>query len=404
MTLSFPCHRLLSGALRAALCMALLPAIAACGPAHTLSLTGAAAPYRPTRIASNVPSRPGAIAWSPDGKQLAFIDRTVTVIDVDGEDAAARRIDISAPRYLAWADDGTLSVLSREGDQDVLFLIDAARPGIVRKALDRRADAVYPVDHRRSLLLSLEISRLKIGTQVSYSLSLLDLANGTASFLHTSGKIVPTADRDEDLLTAWLQAGLNPLDGSFLVMEQIKPPAVAPYSRVQAFDLASRDLKEIGKQDRRTVYASAAWSPDGRKIALTDQVGRLEVRDLQGGGFLDIPALGLYPDWRPAGDLLVVGGTLVNAATRERTTLVENSSRSFSRWSPDGTRLALVAGGELLLFRNFERPSLPDASLDRELKKKFAMLQELLRDDLISREEYRERRSRLLSDKEGGPR
>jgi Tol biopolymer transport system component len=344
------------------------------------------------------------MAWSPDGKQLAFIDRTVTIIDVDGEADAARRIDINAPRYLAWADDGTLSVLSREGDQDVLFLIDAARSGIIRKALDRRADAVYPVDHRRALLLSLETSRMRIGTQVNCELSLLDLPGGTAATLHTYSRIMPTADWEEDLLTAWVQAGLNPLDGSFLVMEHIKPPAVAPYSRVQVFDLASGDLKEIGKQDRRTVYASAAWSPDGRKIALTDQVGRLEVRDLQGGGLLDIPALGLYPAWHPAGSLLAVGGTLVNAATRERTTLVENSSRSFSRWSPDGTRLALVAGGELLLFRNFERPSLPDASLDRELKKKLAMLQELLRDNLTSRDEYRERRSRLLSDKEGGTR
>jgi WD40 repeat protein len=384
--------------------MALMCAIAACGPAHTLSLTKAAASYGPTRIADRVPSRPGALAWSPDGKQLAFLTRTVTIIDVDDEAAAARRIDINAPRFLAWADDGTLSVLSREGDQDVLFLIDAGRPGIVRKALDRRADAVYPVDPRRSLLLSLETSRLKIGTQVRCTLSLLDLADGTASTLHTSSRIVPTADWEEDLLTAWVHAGPNPLDGSFLIMEHIKPPAFPPYTRVSAFDPVSGDMVEIGKQDRRSVYASAAWSPDGRKIALTDRDGRLEVRDLHGGGLLDIPAVGLYPAWHPAGDLLVVGGTLVKAATGERTTLVENGIRSFSRWSPDGTRLALVEDGELMLFRKFERASLPDASLDRDRKGKLAMLQELLKENLITREEYRERRSRLLSDKEGGPR
>jgi hypothetical protein len=402
MTLSFPYRRRISGALRSALCITLLTAMAACGPTHTPAIAGAAAPYRPTRIADRVPSRPGAIAWSPDGKQLAFIDRTVTVIDVDGETAAARRIDINAPRYLAWADDGTLYALSREGDQDVLFLIDAARKDITRLALDRPADAVYPVDHRRAFLLSLRISRIKIGTQVACELSLLDLANGTAAILHTYSRIVPTADREEELLTAWLHAGPNPLDGSFLIMEHIKPPAFPPSTRVSAFDPASGDMVEISRQNLRTVYASAGWSPDGRKIALSDRDGRLAVRGPGGNVPFDDPPLGRYPSWHPSGSLLIVGGTVITIATGERTPLLTDGENSYARWSPDGSRLAFVTHGDLLLLRNFTAP--PPSLPDRDLKKKLDMLQELLRDDLISRDEYRERRSRLLSDRDGGSR
>jgi len=404
MVLSSPYHKAVPQAILAVLCAALLTTVAACAPSLTPALTHAAAPYRPAAIASDVASRPGAVAWSPDGRYLAFIGRTVTIVDVTGEPPVPEHIAINAPRYLVWAGDGTLSVLSRERDQDILVLIDAARTGITRKVLDRRADAVYPVDHRRSLLLSLEVARLKFGTELRWSLSLLDLADGTASTLLTNSRIVPAAVEDRDLLTAWAHAGLNPLDGSFLVMELVKPPALTPYSRVRAFDHASGDLVEIGGQDRRAVHASADWSPDGRKIALAGPGGRLQVRDLQGNGLLDSPVPGLYPAWHPAGDLLAVGGALVSTTTGESTLLLTNSTRSFARWSPDGTRLAVVSGGKLLLFRDF-RPAAPTAAqLDRGLKKRLALLQELLQDDLITREEYRARRTRLLSIKEDGPR
>lgn len=390
-------------ALLAVLCAALLTAFAACAPSLAPVLTGAAAPYRPATIASDVASRPGAVAWSPDGRYLAFIGRTVTIVDITAEPPVPEHIAINGPRYLAWADDGTLSVLSRERDQDILVLIDAARTDILRKALNRRADAVYPVDHRRSLLLSLEAARLKFGTELRWSLSLLDIANGTASTLLSNSRIVPAAVGDRDLLTAWAHAGLNPLDGSFLIMELIKPPALAPYSRVQAFDPASGDLVEIGGQDRRAVHASADWSPDGRKIALTGP-GGLQVRDLRGSRLLDSSAPGLYPAWHPAGDLLAVGGALVSPATGERTLLLTNSIGSLARWSPDGTRLSVVTGGKLLLFRGFRPTAPPAVQLDRGLKKRLTMLQELLQDDLITREEYRARRTRLLSIKEDGPR
>lgn len=392
----------LPGALCTVLCAALLSLAAACGPARTPSLTEAAVRYHPVSIATGIPSRPGAMAWSPDSSRLAFMGDTVTVVDVRGEAPRTWRLDIKAPRFLAWADNGTLSILTREGDHDVLFQVDAAGPGINRMTLDRRADAVYPLDDRRALLLSLNVSRLKFGTEVSAALSLFDLASGATTTLHASSRVLPSGDRDDALLTAWTHAGPNPLDGSFLLMEHIKPPAAAPYSRVLALDLASGELQEISSQDQRALYLSADWSPDGRTIALTGPGGRIEIRNIRDGRVLDIPAPGLYPAWHPAGELLAVGGTLVSVATGTSAPLLTSGSGSIARWSPDGTRLALITGGELLLFRDIASPVTRSSPLDIGLKRKLHILRELLRDDLITREEYRARRSRLLLEKEGG--
>jgi len=270
-------------------------------------------------------------------------------------------------------------------------------------ALDRRADAVYPVDRRRAFLLSLELSKLKIGTQVSCALSRLDLASGSTTTLHAYRRIFPTTDREEDLLTAWAQAGPNPLDGSFLLMEHIKPPALPPYTLVRDLDPLSGDLVELGGQDRRTIYLSASWSPDGKRLALTARDGRLMVRSWSGSLSLERPAAGRYPAWHPAGELLMVGGALIDASTGLSVPLVRGDSGSYARWSPEGTRLALITRGELLLLTRFA-PSTPSrAPLDLVLKKKLTMLQELLSDGLITAEDYRARRSQLLQDTEGGP-
>lgn len=374
---------------------------AACAPGSSAVLTSAAAPYRPVRITADIPSRPGALAWSPDGSQLAFIGRTVTVIDADGEPAASRHIDIPAPRFLAWAGDGSLYVLAREGDRDLLFAVDPARPGMTRTPLDRRADAVYPIDHRSAFLLSLHASRLRIGTEVRCALSLLTIASGPATTLHAYSRIIPAADIEEDLLFAWSHAGPNPLDGSFLIMEHIKPPALAPYTLVKALDPATGDLMDIGGLDRRTLYSSAGWSPDGRRIALTDFNGNISIRGADEKAFFDGPVLGRYPSWHPAGDLLIAGGMLISTLTGESTPLITNGGGSFAQWSPDGKRLAVIARGELALLRNF--PDVARHPLDRELKKKLTTLQELLRGGLITAEDYRARRFRLLQHKEGSP-
>ncbi len=397
---SVPNRRILP--LGIALCTAVL--LAACVQARGPLLTSDAASYQPVRIASGVASRPGALAWSPDGSQLAFIDGTVAVLDATGPFAALRRIDIPFPRYLAWADDGTLYALSRTKDRDVLYLVDAAHPGMTRVELDRRADAVYPIGRRKTLLLSLQTVRLKIGTEVSCTLSRVDVAGGgTATTLHAYRRIFPTTDQEEEFLTAWLQAGPNPLDGSFLIMEHIKPPALPPYTLVRAFDPVSGDLEEVGGGDRRTIYASASWSPDGRRLALTAREGRLVIRRSGGTLSLENPVAGLYPVWHPAGDLLIVGGTLVNASTGQSVPLLRNGSGSYARWSPEGERLALVARGELLLLTNFPPSAASPMPLDSLLKKKLTMLQELLQDGLITAEDYRERKSLLLQNKEEGP-
>ncbi len=387
-----------------ALWTAVLLAAAACVPSRTPELAGEAALHHPVPVSSGVAARPGVLAWSPDGTQLAFLDGTGTVgvVDAASSSLAVRRLDIPSPRSLAWACDGTLYALSREKDRDILLLVGDGHPGVTRVALDRRADAVYPVDRSRAFLLSIELAKLRIGTEVRCALFRLDLASGSTTTLHAYRRIFPTTEHEEDFLTAWAQAGLNRLDGTFLIMEHIKPPALPPYTLVQAFDPVSGDLADLGGPDRRTIYLSADWSPEGRRIALTTRDGRLVVRRTDTMASLEIPVPGIYPAWHPAGELLMVGGTLVDASTGRSVPLVGNDSGSYARWSPGGTRLALITQGELLLLTGFA-PSAPSRTpLDLVLNKKLIMLQELLSDGLITAEDYRARRSQLLRDREGG--
>ncbi len=381
---------------------ALLLAAMACAPASAPTLTADAVPYRPVRVASGLAARPGSLVWSPDGRRLAFIsDGAVAVLDAAAPSTTARRLDVPPSRYLAWADDGTLYALAAKEDRDVLFLIDVEHSGMTKVSLDRRVDAVHPVDRRSTFLLSLRLSRRKIGTETDCVLSRLDLATGSTTTLHGYSRIFPTTTGEENALTAWADAGPNPLDGSFLIMEHIKPPALPPYTLVRAFDPASGDLVEFGSQDRRTIYASAAWSPDGRRLALTERNGGLVIRSPLGTRPpFESPAAGRYAAWHPAGDTLMVGGALVNTATGQVSTLVSDAGTSYSRWSPDGTRLAVITQGDLLLLSGVPPAAPSRTPLDVTLKKKLMMLQELARDGLVGREDYETRRSRLLQEKE----
>ena len=369
------------------------------------SLTDSSARYNPVRIAKNISAVPGKLSWSPDGKRFAFINETLTIIDIDSLER--KQVAVPHPVSLAWSEDDKLYVLSREQDATGWFVIDTGKLNAVKLPLDREADLLYTLDPDTLIIAAARTNSTRIGTKLSWRLSRYDVASGATGTLSSFSKIYPWKNPDKELLFAWLHAGINPLDRSILVVEHLRPPVVHPYSTVSRIDTLTGEEAGILGNDRGGLYASASWSPDGGRIALADMNGGLMLvipgNERSGSARLAAPA-GVYPSWNPQGSTIYFGGSLIRTDQAEAEPLLLNASRSIGVWSPDGTRLAVAAGGELLLFRNFT-PSFSgsDRPLDRALAEKLALLRNLFAEELISRQEYDERKAGLLLTREDRP-
>jgi len=384
-------------------CSLLLLFPAACASVHAPSLTEASAKYHPAKIASGVPARPGSVSWSPDGRRLAFISNGLRMVDV--ESGGQRAVAIDNPSYIAWAaDKRTLYAVVEKKGRNALCSIDAVSLAIKEIFLDSEADAIYPsADNGKLLIFSTSARNFDFGTELSYRVFAFELSNGTTKTLYASSKIHPMTQLDMNVLLAWTHAGVSPLDNSLLIIEHVKPPAVASYSRVNSLDTMTGETGEISDQQDRKSYVSASWSPDGRRLALSLSDGRIELRNLHNEETtLGRPVTGFYPSWNPRGSMIYTGGYLVDSDGKNSEALFKNAFKSISWWSPDGTKLAVAAGNILTLFSGLT-PSLapPDRPLDTALSTKLSVLRNLLQDGLLNGQEYRERKDRLIKNSEG---
>lgn len=375
----------------------------ACAPSRHSLLTDASMRYDPVRIAKSVPAVPGSLAWSPDGKRFAFVSELITIVDTDSLER--KSVDIPRPVSLAWSEDDKLYVLSREQDATALFVVDPGKLSATKLQLDRDADLLYTLDPDTLILSAARMNSTRIGTELSWRLSRYAVATAATRTLSTFSKIYPWKTPERDLLLAWLHGGINPLDRSFLVMEHVKPPVLQPYTRVSRIDTLTGEESAIAGKDRDGMYASACWSPDGKRVALTDMNDRLEIviMGAEGATPVAVPA-GRYPSWNPGGSIIYSGGSIIRSDGSSAEQLLSNASASIGVWSPDGTRLVVAAGGELLLFRNFT-PSFSgsDRPLDRALAEKLTLLRNLFAEELITRREYDERKAGLLLTREDRP-
>jgi len=377
---------------------------AACAPVRPFLPPGSAGNRPAERLAKKVPARPGAAAWSPDGSRLACLASVLTIIDL----ATSARTSLTVPdgRALAWPSADALLVLAGDGERSRLVRVNARDLTTDTIPLDRPADALHAAaDGNRVFLLAVSTGTLRIGTDVKAWVDVFDLRSGAGRTVYTFDRILPAAALDRDRIAAWTHAGPNPLDGRLLVLEHLRPPVVASYSRVLALDGASGKTDDLAGQERRSGYLSGSWSPDGRRLALTTDDGRLLLRSGDGSFSPVAPApAGWYPTWNPAGSSIYIGGGVVGSDGSGVEELLEQAVRSIGIWSPDGTRLAVLHDGDLILFSGFS-PSFrsPDGPLDTMLAGRLGLLRELLRADLITLDDYRQRRRRLLDGQEAVP-
>jgi WD40-like Beta Propeller Repeat len=384
--------------------LAVLLFSSACAPRHAPSVTETALRYSPARIASGVPAKPGSMTWSPDGRRLAFIGKKLTVYDAGSGEQKFFSID--NPYYAAWAPDNTLYVLSRDKTgKEVLRSLDGINFTIKPIPLDADADAIYPVAGGKGLIiLSTTMKSHSFGTTISNTVVLRNVPANGSKTVYRSVRTYMLKNPDVASWTAWMHAGLSPLDDAMLIMEHVKPPDVAFFTKVNSIDLATGEISEMSDPNTKRTYLSASWSPDGRRAVMTDGSGRIEVRDRLGKGIvIDSSRAGIYPSWNPGGSRIYSGGCLIDSDGKNKEALLANAAGSISQWSPDGATLAVATGDELLLFRNI-LPTyvLPDRPLDKALSEKLSLLKDLLTEGVISPPEYKERRDNLIIKSEEG--
>lgn len=138
------------------------------------------------------------------------------------------------------------------------------------------------------------------------------------------------------------------------------PPSWSPNGKAIAFptidDVAiasvdGRSQRKLGLPRSFGGGADVVWSPDGRRIALANEVGPLYVKTLGGSLRRFTGGAASLPSWSPNGRLIAYLrgqdpelGVLVVARSRGRArarSLMRRLGTTRPTWSPDGRRLAL---------------------------------------------------------------
>lgn len=361
--------------------------------------------YEVSKIPGAVGSGPGVISWSPDGERLAFISSgALHVYEV--ANGKEKTVKISRPFYVCWSTGSEIFVISEDGKKH-LGIVDASTLKMREVKLDIEPDAVFPLgDSGKALIVVSDIRAMTFGTLVNFNFFLCDLKEEAARKIFTTGDVFPSRRPDINYLKAWLHAGINRLDGSFLVMEHIKPPAWRTYySKVIAVDPFSGTAETItgDSEGPKSAYISAGWSADGKRVALSGIDGDLEIVNVRSASSPVILHLrGFYPSWNPAGSQIFSGGSIADSDGKGVKELIAGADESLGEWSPDGRKLAVASSGSLYLYGGFA-PHFTggDSAFDEKLSKDIYLLKGLLRDRLIKEDEYAARCERLMKEKTG---
>lgn len=346
--------------------------------------------------------QPGAVAWSSDSKQLAVIkDQGFTIIDTDS--GMSRTIPGITPVFIDWAPGKDLLAVNKADGMNELTEIDPA-DGTIRTLSARKSliAAKWLDPPGTFILLDSEVKQRSIGTFVTYGVARADY--GEEKIFFNLESYFPTRDKEIDAVSGWIYAGIRPLHDTVLALEFHNPPAVEPFTLFKTADPVITEETPIVKLSGNRFSIPSSWSPNGSRLALTDDKGLLIIIDLDKPENLlpvspDIS--GRYPAWNPHGSQIYLGGWLLRSDGSILEQLVFDAFDSIGVWSPDGTRLAVITGTDLLYFDGFS-PSF--SGVDRaasegkgNIRDKLRLLKKLLKERLISNEEFKARRTKLFS-------
>jgi len=367
----------LSRRLSRLLCAGVMLSCAACSPV-TLSFDD---PLRPPLLPVASASSTGLLAWNPSGSMIAVDNRGLALVDLDK--GRSQRLSDPSPGLAAWGTPG-LAVASVHGETASLRLVRSDAPGkgsgiesvefdgVVTAMTWSRTGLLYALVNRhayyqfginqRTLLL-----RWRPGQEPTWEqLSDVTLDRSTPTLV---GERFPFGPQLE----------LSPLEDEILYSRLHDPPAFPAEYRVFVRHLETGKERMIGRHGLNG--GEARLLPDGESALLAEGSFPLRKLPLWGEGEEGLP-LPSGPTLEVAGELVYVGGGLYRGSER-----LWQLTRPFpGRFSPDGSRLAILSQGQLYVLdtaattSGVEPPS-PSAKL---LK-----LRRLRALELISPAEYR---------------
>jgi hypothetical protein len=351
--------------------------------------------YSPVKVARGIRGVSGVVAWSPEGKKIAYIRKNVEIYDV--ESGEKRKVKVSNPSFLVWTSEGELLVLFQGTGGRALAFVDAESLKRKTTALPAFSNALFPAhDGGRLFLTATKVEELSIGVSMEYALYALDLGEGGVRELLRRKRILyKYTIRDVENAGGWLGAGPNPLGEEFILLEHIKPPNALSYLQAYVVDVFTARADELARVQPGALRPPGSWSPLGRRAAIVDEDRNLLILELDGGIRAVAEGVrGTYPAWNPAGDAVFFGGYLVKASGEESEEIVRGEPESAAFWSPDGRSMALLVDGRLRLLTGFE-PRRAGASSREEARRKIRILRELTVEGFLSGREYEERYQRL---------
>ena len=356
--------------------------------------------YRPVKIAAGIRQNPGAVAWTSDGKTIAFLNSSLQLYDVST--GRLREINIPSLSFISAGPRNMLYLLYNEGPNRRLASFDTGSMERREIPVPHQPDAVFALpDGKRLLLVSVRLTQKKLWAELSYTASVLDPESSKHTIIYEAQKTIPGRVGPSDYRSAWLWAGLRPFDTEILAVEYVKPPMVMSHLKIGLADYVTGKSREAGRIEHSDMSLPVSWSPDGNRFAFPDLLGRPGIYNIkearQSGPVMSELITGYYPSWNPQGSQIYFGGYIINSDGSGTEKLIDDGKESMGLWSPDGRMLAIADRGSLYLIRDFRASVIPpDRTYDPALMKKRMLLKELLADKLITEQEYEERCNNLL--------
>lgn len=353
---------------------------------------------------NGVPMRPGVVSWSPVSSRIALIRNDELVIH-NADTGDSQIIPEIKPLFIEWAPGNDLLIVRSKGESSELVRMDVDKQTfdpVITKMPPIAARWLRPPDEL--IVFSTEIKRLSIGTFVTYSL--LRVESGRDEIFFSWEAYFPIRSSTADFISGWIYPNLRPVHETVLMPQFHDPPALGPYTDFRTTDPVTGLVNDILKMDDSRYSIPASWSPDGSRMALTDDKGLLVVIDVDGPETVrpvDYEKRGRVPAWNPDGSRIYSGGWLVRSDGAAARQLLTDAFESIGVWSPDGRRLAVINEKGLFLFDGFSPsyvlPDKPPGEKMMQIRDKLRILKDLLKEGLISDKEFRDRKAALLKER-----
>jgi hypothetical protein len=356
-----------------------------------------------------VPSYSGAVAWSKDSAQLAVIKGRSLII-IDTESGSSEKINGIHPLFLEWSPGNELLVINKRGNNNELVKINPRDESHrVISVIHSPSAARWFNPPEEIVVLSFNKRIFKIGTFVTYIFSKINASKEKEFFKREV--YYPVVNPDIDITSGWTHPGIRPIHESVLTPIYHDPPVIAPYTNFSTVDPVTALESGIIKFNGRRYSVPSSWSPDGSRLAVTDDEGHLNIIDVSNPEVskpVNYDIKGLSPAWNPMGSQIYLGGWILNSDGPALKQLLPDAFDSTATWSPDGKKVAIVSHEKVLYVKHVSPSFITgDRNVDSALLKvrdKLRTLKDLYVSSLISIDEYNKSKNEILSASErSGP-